>query len=150
MKNILILIATTFILASCQMRPYQMVKSDALTISTEWKGYNLIIDKNIKDAEKTKTQIHAEMKKHHYFYDPQNAEYVVLVQLFEKPVKMNMLSSDTKNKIFTVRTLRNSMLIQLVETQNYSTIWRSVCSMKNQGALQMHSVLLSSRALEDI
>lgn len=151
MKNIytilLGLLALSF--TSCQVRTYKLIASDSIPKSKEWRGFNLVLNENIPDLDKIKARLISDMKKQKYFFDPEGAELVVFVNVMNKPIETYVWSTDQykTKKAFPVKTRGQSMIVQVVDTQNYETIWRSVCKNRSLNQTNFGSETLASRSL---
>jgi hypothetical protein len=148
--NVLIgLVALGF--TSCQVHSYRLIASDSIPKSTEWRGFNLVLDDNITDTDKIKARLIIEMKKQKYFFDPEGAELVVFVQIMHKPIETYVWAADQYKikKAFPVKTHGQSVMVQVVDTQNYETIWRSVCKSKSASQVNFKSETLASRSLAE-
>ncbi|UBM57385.1 hypothetical protein LAG90_11200 [Marinilongibacter aquaticus] len=120
-------------ITSCTTARFHKFGNVEIPRSEELKGFafaraSLSDDKS--DWSSTEKAIYKTMRRKNYYFDSQNPDVVVFVQSYPKGVKM--LSGNTykaqNGKEYLepgyVKTKRETLLIQLVETKKHQTFWR--------------------------
>ncbi|SOE19515.1 protein of unknown function [Spirosomataceae bacterium TFI 002] len=131
---------------SCTQSFINQRSSAHLPSSIQLKSYALSIDEETPNKEEVKAALHEEMSRKNYFYEPSNPDVLVMGKFY--PEKIDILSGSTYNSVIggvlleseKVRTKKNSLLIQVLETNTYATVWRGFSSSK---ALQLEPFQLS-------
>lgn len=130
MRLSLYISAFFLLFSSCGSLPISQRSSAKIPPSTGLKSYALVVDKNIPNYGELVASLHQEMIAKKYFYDPIKPDVLVMGQFYDKSIKVlsgSTFPSTTGTLILEnnkVKTKKETLLIQILETQTYATIWR--------------------------
>lgn len=129
-------------MSSCMQSTYSVNGKAGLQSSPELRSYAFASDgKQDKDWNSVEIAVHKDLRSKNYFYDDVNPEMLVFVKELPKGVKLlsgNTYQEGSMQKLETgkIKTKGKTLLIQMVETQNYQTVWRGfAASQKNNLAM---------------
>lgn len=134
MKFPLFLILLVILNTSCSNGLISQRSSSSLPTSIELKSYALVLDENTPNLQELKEALHKEMALKNYYYDPVQPDVLVMGKFYNEPISLLTGTSyqntmgETQLEAGKVKTKKNALLIQLLETQSYATLWRGFSS----------------------
>jgi hypothetical protein len=140
---------------SCMNANYQVNGTSGFKRSTELKSYAFAenpADEQSTEKGNIRLAVHKDLLSKNYFYD--NVDPDVLVFIDEMPEGVKLLSGNTykvngaeKYETRKIKTRGKALFIQMVETQNYKTIWRGFAAQQSSNQLTM---ILQPRIAESV
>jgi hypothetical protein len=141
------------LMTSCMKANYQVNGNEGLKKQDQLTGYAFA--QSTPDSENwdaVHRAVHQDLQSKNYFYDNENPDVLVMVKELPKGVKLlsgNTYSKQGINRLESgkIKTKGKTLLIQMVETQNYQTIWRGFAAAGQRNQLTM---LIQPRMVESV
>ncbi|MGR3811156.1 hypothetical protein [Jiulongibacter sp. NS-SX5] len=136
MKSILLslFVVVSLAMSSCMKSSYKTNGNIGITKSEELKGFAFAGDSPEDKAMWSPLQkaVFVDLQSKNYFYDNVNPEVVVFVKELPKGVKL-LSGNSTEAGLETgkMKTKGKTLLIQMVETQGYTTVWRGFAALQS-------------------
>jgi hypothetical protein len=139
-------------LSSCAKQNYHVFGNNNLPEESQLKSFSFASQKLNQEWDSSQKAMYREMQRRNYFYDSENPEVLVFLQEFPEGVRFisgnEYTANDGKEYLepTKIKMKGETLFIQLVETQQYQTVWRGF-SYTTSGALFTGSRPILTRAI---
>ncbi|KPM48322.1 DUF4136 domain-containing protein [Jiulongibacter sediminis] len=129
-----ILLAVIISLSGCMKSNYQTIGNQKIQKADELKSF-AFAEENVSNSNhwsSLQRAVYRDLQGKNYFYDNVNPDILVFVK--ELPKGVELLSGNSyKGTLETgkIKTKGQTLLIQLVDTQNYQTVWRGFAASQS-------------------